>query len=171
MSKPPADPPSQDTDPSHDIEVLLARAERGSLQPDEQKFLVHALHQRVEFHQSIVQSSGPVPHPEIFEQYSEPVQERILAMAEKEQEHTHAIRKEGLTGAITCDRRGQHYGLAVALAGLLAATVIAFESPTAAAVIGSFDLLGLVAVFVYPRFLKHRAEKREAERPAEDEEN
>lgn len=74
--------------------------------------------------------SGPLPHAEEFNAYDEPTRRTILQMAVDDQKHTHEMQKTGLNGAIEKDKRGQRYGLAIALSGLLAATVIAPFSPT-----------------------------------------
>ena len=61
-----------------------------------------------------------------------------------------------ISGAIRKDRLGQIIGGIIAVSGLGAAAWIAQYSATAAAIIGSLDLFGMVALFVAPRLLENR---------------
>ncbi|WP_240721632.1 hypothetical protein [Halomonas marinisediminis] len=87
-----------------------------------------------------------------------------------DQKHTHDMQKTGLSGAIEKDKRGQRYGLAIALGGFVTAAIIAPFSPAVAGLIGALDLFGMVALFVAPRVLEERAAKQNShnQKPAED---
>lgn len=111
-----------------------------------------------------VSYQGPLPPPEQLKAYDEETRRIIVQMAVDEQQHAHDMRSKGLDGAIKKDKRGQRYGLTVAVAGLIAAAVIAPFSATAATIIGTLDLAGMVTVFVAPRILERRGE----EQPASD---
>ncbi|WP_186764411.1 DUF2335 domain-containing protein [Pistricoccus aurantiacus] len=100
--------------------------------------------------------SGPIPPAEHLNQYDESVRRLIVQMAKDEQKHAHSMREQGLQGAINKDRRGQLLGGAIAITGLVVAAVIAPHSAAAAAVIGTLDLFGMVALFVAPRVLDKR---------------
>lgn len=109
---------------------------------------------------------GPLPHPEILQQYPEDARALVLQMAQKEQEHVHTIESQRLQNAAAKDRRGQWFGLSIGLFGLFVTPIIAVFSGTAAAIIGAIDLLGLVAVFVAPRISAARNPVQTAEPPA-----
>jgi uncharacterized membrane protein len=98
-------------------------------------------------------TSGPLPPPEVLIRYNEAVPngaERIMVMAEKQNDHR--IKQEAKV--IDEDIRRQRWGLAlgfiVALAGLAAASYISvYASPIAGAVVAALDLGGMVGAFVY----------------------
>lgn len=107
--------------------------------------------------------SGSLPHPEHFNSYDEHTRHTILQMAVDDQKHTHEMQKTGLIGAIEKDKRGQRYGLAIALGGFVAAAGIAPFSPVVAGIIGALDIFGMVALFVAPRVLEGRAAKLQSD--------
>jgi len=78
------------------------------------------------------------------------INEEVLAMAKKDQEHLHEMEK----GELSLKRRGQLFGFIVALSFLCAAFILILEHhDTAGTVVGSTDLVALVAVFVVGRNL------------------
>ncbi len=89
-------------------------------------------------------------------------------MAQKEQVHTHSMQTQGLESKVARDKRGQRYGLTIALSGLLVTAWIAQYSPTAAVIIGAIDLVGLVAIFVAPRIFQFRSEVRDPSSSQDD---
>ena len=76
------------------------------------------------------------------------------------------MRERGLEGAIEKDRRGQRYGVIIAVAGLGAAVAIAPFRAVAAGIIGTLDLFGMVALFVAPRILERARRSAETGPPA-----
>lgn len=143
-----------------DIEILIGKLEKGSLTPVEQNLLAELMKK---VPSSVILSAtrhhmfiGPVPPPEQLNQYDEKTREIILDMARSEQCHAHGLRERGLNGAIAKDQRGQWLGAAIAIIGLLVAAFIAPYSAVAAAIIGSIDLSGMVALFVAPRVLERK---------------
>lgn len=112
--------------------------------------------------------SGPLPHPEQLNGYDPDTRAAIVAMAVKEQEHTHAMQKKGLGGAITKDRIGQICAVIIAVSGLAAAAWISQFSGVAAAVIGSVDLLGMVAAFVAPRAFEKMVEMKSSKQTQQE---
>jgi uncharacterized membrane protein len=106
---------------------------------------------------------GPLPPAELLNEYDETTRHTIVGMADKEQSHAHEMQRLALEGAISKDRRGQWIGGLIAVSGLVAAAVIAPYSTVAAAVIGSLDLFGMVALFVAPRILESRAGERNSQ--------
>lgn len=73
------------------------------------------------------------------------IPKELLDMAKKDQEHLHAMER----GELALYRRGQLFGLIVALSFLCAAVVLILANhDTAGTIVGSTDLVALVAVFV-----------------------
>jgi uncharacterized membrane protein len=73
------------------------------------------------------------------------IPKELLEMAKKDQEHLHAMER----GELALYRRGQLFGLIVALSFLCAATILILANhDTAGTIVGSTDLVALVAVFV-----------------------
>ncbi|MDR5874125.1 hypothetical protein [Vreelandella gomseomensis] len=96
-------------------------------------------------------------------QFDEETRKAIVQMAVDDQKHVHEMNKTGLSGSILKDRRGQLCGVTIALVGLIAAVLIAPYSAFAAGIIGTLDLFGMVALFVAPRVLEGRRNKKAVE--------
>jgi uncharacterized membrane protein len=142
------------------IEILVNKLEIGNLTQDEQRRLFEFLKQSppsvvltATRHQTFI---GPIPPPDHLKQYDSKTRDIIVGMARDEQRHVHELRVRGLNGAIEKDKRGQRIGGAIAITGLLVAALIAPHSAIAAAIIGSLDLFGMVALFVAPRVIEGR---------------
>lgn len=140
------------------FEELVGRLEGGALSPEDQSRLAGLLEAQpselvmaATRHESY---SGPLPHPDHLNRFDDETRRAIVQMAVDEQAHAHRMRERGLEGAIAKDRRGQRYGLVIAVAGLAAAVAIAPFSAVAAGIIGTLDLFGMVALFVAPRILE-----------------
>lgn len=101
---------------------------------------------------------GPLPDPKTLGDYKtiDPELVRVVvAMAEREQGQRHGFQTTALVGEIERQRRGQIFGLVVALAGLTVAGVLGVMGKEAAAgVIATIDLVGLTSVFLYGEYLK-----------------
>lgn len=99
--------------------------------------------------------AGPLPPLELLRRCDEAVPgagERILALAEQEQEREQGQRASRAKAALETLRRGQLCGLAVALGALGAAAFSAYLGyPVVAAILSATTLTGLVAVFVAGR--------------------
>ena len=112
-------------------------------------------HQRQIILQRIQSFSGPIPHPEILEGYERikpGFAERIISMAEKEQEGQLYCDKLYLEGPIKATRRGQWMGFIIALLFLGAATTLGILGETAVAItLGGGTLVALVTLFVTNR--------------------
>jgi uncharacterized membrane protein len=157
---PTSEHPKPQAESQKDIEILIGKLEEGSLARDEQSRLGDLLKTAPS---SVVMTAtrhhtfiGPVPPPEQLNRYDEKTRDIILDMARNEQRHAHELRERGLNGAIAKDKRGQWLGAAIAITGLLVAAFVAPYSAVAAAIIGSLDLFGMVALFVAPRVLENR---------------
>ena len=96
---------------------------------------------------------GPLPPPEILARYNDAVPdgaERIIVLAEKQAAHRMALESRVVDADIKRSNWGLGAGLLVALAGIVAAFLMVDRgNAVAGAVVGSLDLVGLVAVFVY----------------------
>ncbi|WP_191117111.1 MULTISPECIES: DUF2335 domain-containing protein [Vibrio harveyi group] len=127
-----------------------------------QEMLVDALMERsegsgnrssIQIEQAISQQySGPLPPPSMLEGYDR-VQfgfaERIVSMAEREQEHRHQLENRGVQGAIDKDKRSQRYalGIVIFLASLCGGLIFAGHD-IAGSVLGGTTLVGTVALFI-----------------------
>lgn len=156
-------------DSDSELDRLVAKLERGNLTQEQQQEL--SRHLQIEpareqhLHQRVRQTSfsGPLPHPDILNQFDEETRKTIVQMAVDDQKHVHEMNKTGLSGSILKDRRGQLCGVTIAVVGLIAAVLIAPYSAFAAGIIGTLDLFGMVALFVAPRVLEGRRNKKAVE--------
>lgn len=161
-----ADPIQEYLEPSVDAEVLVQGLKSGQLTSAQQEELARHLveeddpqHMMAVHSQQTTMYSGSLPHPDQFNAYDEHTRSTILQMAVDDQKHTQEMQKTGLLGAIEKDKRGQLYGLVIALGGFVAAAAIAPFSPVVAGIIGALDIFGMVSLFVAPRVLEGRAGK------------
>lgn len=103
------------------------------------------------------QFSGPIPPPSILEDYDRIIPgaaNRILEMAEKDSLHQRKMEETALTEAIRESKRGQHYGLVVALSAFgTAIFAILNGAYTCAAIIAGTTVVALVSVFVTGRLM------------------
>lgn len=111
-----------------------------------------------------VQFAGPIPPPNVLEQYNsiDPsinAANRIISMAEKEQAHRHEMQTK-LVDAQIADfkqsrkerRLGQTYGFSIGVISIVAGSLtVILGSPLAGTFIGSAGVAGLVSVFVLGR--------------------
>ena len=101
---------------------------------------------------------GSMPPPAILEGYERLVPgaaERILAMAESDTKHQHAIEFSALHAAEGEVKRGQIFAFIIGLAALLASMFALYMgSPAVAGIIGGTTVVGLVSVFIVGRFVK-----------------
>jgi hypothetical protein len=96
--------------------------------------------------------SGPIPPPAILEKYNQLIPgaaERILVMAEKDAAHVQEMNKLIIEVSSKESKRGQLFGLFVALAAMsMTALALLLGHETAASIIGGSTVVGLVSVFV-----------------------
>lgn len=74
-------------------------------------------------------SSRPIPSPEELEHYEkihEGFSNRIVAMAESEQEHRHAIEDNSLKAAVAAEKRGQVFIFIISLCVILGGVSLAY---------------------------------------------
>ena len=108
------------------------------------------------------QFTGPLPPPVVLEQYNRilpDAADRIVSMAEREQDHRHKM-QEKLIDAQIFDvkqergerRLGQIFGLSIGVVSIVSGSITAvLGAPIAGGVIGSAGVVGLVSVFVLGR--------------------
>lgn len=96
--------------------------------------------------------SGPIPPPEQFGQYETILPgsaDRILKMAEKQQDHRMEIEKEAISKSLAHNRRGQTFGFIAMLLMLGLSVFFALNGMEAwAGTIGSVTIVTLVALFI-----------------------
>ncbi len=96
--------------------------------------------------------SGPLPTPEDIKEYNDFIPngaERIMKMAELEQEHRHRSDTFVLDVSAKEIRRGQNYGLTIGLFSIAACiTLTVLGHPAVATAIFGTSLVGLVVAFV-----------------------
>lgn len=114
---------------------------------------------------------GPLPAPGMLQAYDDAVPgaaDRIIAMAENEQRQRHAMQTRSVDGTLQATKRGQVFGLVAALAfAALAGGVALVGYPTQGAVLGTFDVTAVVAVFVLGQYGKEDPSRRRRRREGE----
>jgi uncharacterized membrane protein len=95
---------------------------------------------------------GPLPSPEDMREYEQVLPglaERIVARAENEQKHRHAMNERILEAEKGLKNRGQFFAFAALLAMLgVVVYIVYMGAPTAAAALGSAIIASVVAAFV-----------------------
>lgn len=108
--------------------------------------------------------SGPIPPPDILIKYNDAIPdgaERILEMAEKQNEHRMALETKVISADIVRANFGVGAGLIVAvLFGILSFLLIRGGQEVAGIILGTGDLATLVGVFVYGT-ISRRSERKE----------
>lgn len=105
---------------------------------------------------------GPVPHPKILKEYEEILPgsaERMLSMAEKEQNHRHQMEIKEInidqnyqSGETKREQRGQYLAAFIALFSLSLSYFLALnEHAVLAGIIGGTTVVGLVSAFLIGR--------------------
>ena len=116
---------------------------------------------------SISAFQGPLPPPEVLEQYSRIVPngaDRIVAMAESQMRHRQSLESAVVNGNITAQRRGQGMGFILGLVAILGGIgLIAFDKDASglSAIITAF--VALAGVFIYGRVEQRRERERKRE--------
>ncbi|QQR78310.1 MAG: DUF2335 domain-containing protein [Candidatus Moraniibacteriota bacterium] len=109
--------------------------------------------------------AGPLPHPDLLKRYREIVPdapERILRMAEKQNEHRIEIEKKVISGNIWNERLGLIAGFSVCLYALYLGTQILMsghEGYGFSAILSA--LASLVGVYIYTKHTESRQQKEE----------
>lgn len=103
---------------------------------------------------------GPLPDPDTLEQYSAIIDngaERIMVMAEKQQDHRISLEKRVVWNQIIQSYLGQVFAFFIGLAALGAATYCIINGqPWAGGIIGVGGIVGLVKAFIEGRSTQKR---------------
>lgn len=105
---------------------------------------------------------GPIPPPDILKSYESNIPgsaERLIRMAEKEQDHRHEMQSKLINGQLNNTqrfyderKRGQIFGLTIGLVGIISGSILAFnDKQIAGSFIGTAGIGGIVSVFVIGR--------------------
>jgi len=96
---------------------------------------------------------SPMPPPDFLKGYNEIIPngaERILAMSENQSEHRMQLEKTVIGSELSQSEKGQNYGLIIALSFLVGSVFLIYTGhDTAGGILGSFDLVALVSIFIY----------------------
>jgi uncharacterized membrane protein len=119
------------------------------LPKEKRQVIIQALVKRTSF-------SGPLPDGESIRIYNEVIPnggERLMATVEKQLVHRFDIEKVGVKRTFNQSSTGQWMGFAIAIVfGLIAWDLGKAGKETTASIIGAFDIVGLVAIFVIGQF-------------------
>ena len=106
------------------------------------------------------QISGPIPSPEIIAGYEKTLPgsaDRIIKMAEKEQEHRHRMERTNSKMTVGIIVLGQIFGVMIGLSGILGGLYLVLHDKALSGFSAFFVSLGsLVAVFLYDSRNKRR---------------
>jgi len=110
--------------------------------------------------------AGPLPHPEILEQYDKIVPglaERIVKMAESQAHHRQGLERTVVLSNTRNERRGQVFGFIISMLVIGGSIYLIDSGKSVEGVTGIVvNLVSLVGIFIYGRRRKERdlAEKR-----------
>jgi uncharacterized membrane protein len=111
--------------------------------------------------------SGPLPPPEVFEEFDRVVPgsaRRIFDLVEKQTNHRIELESKVIASDITRSRAGLWMGLVVSLAAIVGGVYVAVTvSPTAGATIATASVVGLAGVFVYGTYSRRQERQQKAE--------
>jgi uncharacterized membrane protein len=100
----------------------------------------------------ITEHQGPLPQWEDLEKYGQIIPngaDRIMVMAEKQQEHRMSLETAAISEQLKQSKRGQIFGLLIGLTAIIGgATCISLGHEWSGAILGGGGLTGLVSVFV-----------------------
>lgn len=111
--------------------------------------------------QRIEHRSGPMPDgAEMmrYKQVDDSLPGSIVAMAQDEQRHRHAMEKLALEGSLKETRLGQVLGFSIAAFVLILSGVMALAGhPVLAGILAGIDVVGLAAVFLGTHYVQRTA--------------
>jgi len=145
-------------------DVIPIEVERGlnEINPNQLKSLSKVQRREVLTTISLMQlrtHSGPLPQPETFEGYERILPgcaERILVMAEKQQNHRMGLEKMHLGEQLFQSKLGQIFGLLIAAICIGTGAFLVMNSyEVAGSILFGTTLLGLVTVFVIGKRSQH----------------
>jgi uncharacterized membrane protein len=112
--------------------------------------------------------SGPLPPPSLFRRYDEALPgaaERILAMAEKEQDHRHEWERKALQGEIGYSRLGLWLGAMALVLDLAAVVYVAANGQEwSASILAAIGIAGIIGAVIKGRRFSHDKNDSQAKR-------
>ncbi len=140
--------PSRNQNPNPELAKVIQ-----DLPKEKQKLIIQAAISVTNHHRS-----GPLPPSDEIKVYSEVIPnggERLMATVEKQLDHRIAIENKGVKRSFNQSSTGQWMAFAIALAfGYIAWDLAKTGHDTVASVLGGFDIVGLVAVFITGKLSK-----------------
>lgn len=106
----------------------------------------------------IQQWRAPLPPPDLFNKYSESIQDRMMTIVEKENDNRHAISKSRISES----RLGQHYTFAIIIIALLVSTALILAGHTYGLIvpfIGIIPILGALLEKLKDLFSSKKSEE------------
>jgi uncharacterized membrane protein len=105
------------------------------------------------------QFSGPIAHPRHLREYDEILPgsaERIIQMAERQQQHNIAMESKIVSAQVADQKRGMRYGMAALIIDLAAATGVGIYTGdrVLAGMILGIGLAGVIVAFIKGRHSK-----------------
>jgi len=99
--------------------------------------------------------SGPLPPPSMYNEYNEVLPgsaERILTMAEKEQDHRIKWESDALETQANDQSKGQNYGLIMGIVCIAGSVIlVVLGEPIVAGLLAGAPLVGIVGKFIQGR--------------------
>ena len=149
--------PSLNNEASQDVPQEVSQVLE-ELTPDERSLIIQAIKQET--------FRGSIQHPDILKGYEaikEGFAERIVQMAEQEQESRIKVNETIVNGTLKANSRGQWMGFAIAVLFLGASVALAlYGQSVVAGILGGGTIVSLVAIFVTNR---HGASRTEDKHP------
>lgn len=112
--------------------------------------------------------SGPIPPASELAKYEQAcagAANRIIAMAEKQEEHRHSLESAVVTSNVRNERLGMHYACGLTVGLMLLGAILIFTGKETA---GYFAVFGPV-VFQSGNFVYHKTRERRISKPKQDE--
>ncbi len=128
-----------------------------SIPQDKRPALMRASYQVTEM---MVYHQGPLPDAETLARYGEIIPQgadRIMKMAENQSDHRIGLEKTVIASQQALAARGQQFGLAIGVIGILAAAYLAMNNhDTVAGVIGGTTVVSLAVAFITGRRVQQK---------------
>ncbi|MDR3711456.1 MAG: DUF2335 domain-containing protein [Puia sp.] len=171
---PPNNPDNQNESPGSRVPKDLAKLLESVPKEQRAEVIEHLLEQfEISGEKSfsmatMMRFSGPMPHPDILRGMEEIVPgsaKEIIGMSLSQSEHRKNLEQIALKSQTKQSSTGQWLGFVIAIFGLGGAFALVYTGHDAAgSVLGSFDLIGLVSVFVFGR----QAQKRDLDKKKDE---
>lgn len=142
------------------IQALLQRSENADAQEDVEHIIPKPDQGRqllsVQVETTSSRSfSGPVPPPEVLRDYNNVtpgLADRIVHMAESEQQHRHSLQSEALHGNISEVKRGQNYAFIICLVLIIGSILLILNGyPITGTVFAGVTIVALASLFINGR--------------------